>query len=150
MSVHKQLFLGLALGALVLSFAAMPARAETVLKGTFELPTQAYWGSTLLQPGTYTFWMNAERGRLLGVPAVHVSGEGTTTTLLTMARPERVSQRSYLTVEDIGGTYVIRKFNAGFLGESFSFAVTKDVRKKAMRADLRDATTFEVNTSAGF
>ena len=134
MNVRKHLTIGLALVGLALGLTTVQANAQPVLKGTFELPAAAYWGNTLLQPGQYTIWMSTEMRDMAHVPAIHLSGEGVNATFLAIAKPDKESGRNYLDVANIDGTYVIRAFDAGSLGESFAFGVTKNVRNKALRA----------------
>lgn len=134
MNVRKHLTIGLALLGLALGLTTVQANAETVLKGSFELPAAAYWGDTLLQPGQYTIWMSAEVRDVAHVPVIHLRGEGINATFLAIAKPARESGRNYLDVANIDGTYVIRAFDAGLLGESFAFGVTKNVKNKALRA----------------
>ena len=134
MNTRKHLTIGLALIALALGLTAVQAKAEPVLKGTFELPAAAYIGDTLLQPGQYSIWMSIEEHDLAHVPVIHVSGEGIEKTFFAIARPEVESGRNYLEVSDIDGTYVVRAFDAGLIGKSFAFGVTKAVRSKALRA----------------
>ncbi len=134
MNVRKHFSIGLALLGLALGLTAVQANAQPVLKGSFELPTAAYWGSTLLQPGQYTIWMSTEARDVAHVPVVHLSGEGVNATFLAIARPEKETGRNFLDVANIDGTYVIRAFDAGMLGESFAFGVTKNVKSKALRA----------------
>jgi len=134
MNVRKHLTIGLALVGLALGLTTVQANAQPVLKGTFELPAAAYWGNTLLQPGQYTIWMSTEMQDLAHVPAIHLSGEGINLTFLAIAKPDKESGRNYLDVANIDGTYVIRAFDAGLIGESFKFSVTKNVRNKALRA----------------
>jgi hypothetical protein len=134
MNVRKHLTIGLALVGLALGLTTVQANAQPVLKGTFELPAAAYWGNTLLQPGQYTIWMSTEMQDLAHVPAIHLSGEGINLTFLAIAKPDKESGRNYLDVANIDGTYVIRAFDAGLIGESFAFGVTKNVRNKALRA----------------
>jgi hypothetical protein len=121
------------------------AKAEPVLKGTFELPAAAYWGDTLLQPGQYTIWMSTEVRDIARVPTIHLSGEGLNATFLAIARPEKESGRNVLDVVNIGGTYVIRAFDAGMLGESFGFGVSKSVKNKALRASVEPGLTVVVS-----
>jgi hypothetical protein len=149
MNVRKYLTTGLPLMVLALGFTAVHANAEPILKGTFELPAAVYWGDTLLQPGQYTIWMSTEMRDLLNVPVIHVSGEGVNVNFLAIARPERESARNVLQIADINGTHVVRAFDAGLLGESFGFGVTKTVKGKALRASADPSTTIEV-TAAGF
>ena len=68
-----------------------------------------------------------------------------TTLHLTIATPAHESGRNYLDVANIGGTYVIRAFDAGSLGESFVFGVTKSVKNKALRASAEPAITVPVS-----
>ena len=134
MNVRKHLTIGLALVGLALGLTTVQANAQPVLKGTFELPAAAYWGNTLLQPGQYTIWMSTEMRDMAHVPAIHLSGEGVNATFLAIAKPDKESGRNYLDVANIDGTYVIRAFDAGSIGESFAFGVTRNVRNKALRA----------------
>ena len=136
MNIRKHLITGLALGGLALGFTTVRASAEPVLRGTFELPTAAYWGDTLLQPGQYTIWMTAEVRNIAYVPVIHISGEGINATFLSVARPDKASGRNSLDIVNIDGTYVIRAFDAGTIGESFAFSVTKNVKSKALRASV--------------
>jgi hypothetical protein len=134
MNIRKHLTIGLALIGMPLGLSTGRARAESVLKGTFELPAAAYWGDTLLQPGQYTIWMSTEVRNVANVPVIHISGEGINATFLAIARPDKESGRNYLDIANIDGTYVIRAFDAGSIGESFAFGVTKTVKGKALRA----------------
>lgn len=145
MNVRKHLTIGLALVGLALGLTTVQAGAEPVLKGTFELPAAAYWGDTLLQPGPYTIWMSTEVRDLAHVPAIHLSGEGINATFLAIARPDKESGRNYLDIANIDGTYVIRAFDAGSIGESFAFGVTKNVKNKALRASAEPAIAVPVS-----
>jgi hypothetical protein len=136
MNLRKHFTIGLALLALALGFTTARANAQPVLKGTFELPTAAYFGDTLLQPGQYTIWMSTEVRDVTHVPAIHLSGEGVNATFLAIATPAQESGRNFLDVANIDGTYVIRAFDAGAIGESFAFGVTKRVKNKALRASV--------------
>jgi hypothetical protein len=136
MNLRKHFTIGLALLGLALGLTAARANAQPVLKGTFELPTAAYFGDTLLQPGQYTIWMSTEVRDMAHVPEIHLSGEGVNATFLAVARPAQESGRNFLDVANIDGTYVIRAFDAGSIGESFAFGVTKSVKNKALRASV--------------
>jgi hypothetical protein len=134
MNIRKHLTFGLALAGLALGLTTARANAQPVLKGTFELPTAAYFGDTLLHPGQYTIWTSTEVRDMTRVPAIHLSGEGVNATFLAVARPAQESGRNFLDIANIDGTYVIRAFDAGSIGESFAFGVTKSVKNKALRA----------------
>ena len=150
MNVRKHLTIGLALVGLALGLTTVPASAEQVLKGSFELPEAAYWGDTLLQPGQYTIWMSTEVRDLQHAPAIHLSGEGVDVTFLTIARPAKETGRNYLDIANVDGAYVIRAFDAGSIGESFAFGVTKNVKNKALRASAEPAMAVPVTSGAGF
>ena len=136
MNVRKHFTIALALAALALGFTTARANAQPVLKGTFELPAAAYFGNTLLQPGQYTIWMSTEVRDVAHVPVIHLSGEGVNASFLAIARPQTESGRNYLDIANIDGTYVIRAFDSGSIGESFAFGVTRSVRNKALRASV--------------
>lgn len=148
MNKRKQLIFSLALIAVALGFTTVPANAQPVLKGTFELPAAAYFGDKLLQPGQYTIWTSTEVRDIAGVPVVHLSGEGIEVAYLAIARPALESEHNYLDVANIDGTYVIRAFDAGSIGESFAFGVTKSVKNKALRASVQPMSV-PVATVAG-
>jgi hypothetical protein len=150
MNLRKHFTITLAVIGLALGFTTVQANAQPVLKGTFELPTAAYFGDTLLQPGQYTIWMSTEARDIASVPTIHLSGEGVNTTFLAIARPDKESARNALVIADLDGTYVIRAFDAGMLGETFSFGVTKKVKSKALRASAEPAMSVPVSAGAGF
>jgi hypothetical protein len=149
MNVRKHLMIGLALTSVALGLTTVNANAQSGLKGTFELPEATYWGNTLLQPGRYTISMSTEAHEISRVPAIHLSGEGVNLTLLAIAAPAHESGRNYLDIANIGGTYVIRAFDSGWLGESFSFGVTKSVKNKALRASSQPAIAVPVSMAMG-
>jgi hypothetical protein len=149
MKVRKHFTIGLALTGLALGLSTFKANAQQGLNGTFELPEATYWGSTLLQPGRYTISMTTEAHAISRVPIIHLSGDGVNAAFLSIATPAHESGRNYLNVANIGGTYVIRAFDSGMLGESFSFGVTKSVKNKALRASTEPAMAFPFSMAAG-
>jgi hypothetical protein len=132
--------------ALTMGFTATEASAQSALKGKFELPAATYWGDTLLQPGQYSIWMTVA---VQNFAQIHLSGEGVTRTFMAVPIPNRKSGLNYLEVIDLDGTYVVRAFNTGLLGESLGFGVTKKVRSKAQRASARPALAVPVAWGAG-
>jgi hypothetical protein len=130
--------------ALGLGVTASRAAAEQILKGSFDLPTPAYWGSTLLQPGEYSFTVDETMAR---TPMVHLKGEGVD--VLVLASPisaSPVSERTYLTLENFNGVYAVRELNAGAIGASFDFSVSKAAKSTGERAE---AITLPISASAG-
>src|SRR5271166_1393618 len=130
MNKRKHLTIGLALTALSLGLTTTQAMAQPALKGSFELPAAAYFGDTLLQAGHYSIWMSTEMRDLAYVQTIHLSGEGVVKTFLAISTPRRESGRNVLEIADIDGTYVVRAYDAGVLGRSFAFGVTKNVSKR--------------------
>jgi len=93
--------------------------------------------------------MSADASDMSRVPAIHLSGEGVNAAFLAIATPAHESGRNYLDVANIGGTYVIRTFDSGLLGESFAFGVTKSVKNNALRASTEPAIAVLVSIAAG-
>jgi hypothetical protein len=98
-----------------------------------------------MRPGRYTISMSTEAHDISHVPVIHLSGEGVDATFLAIATPAHESGRNYLDIANIGGTYVIRAFDSGLLGESFSFGVTESVKNKALRASTEPAMAIPVS-----
>lgn len=113
--------LPLAIGILVASANAQQAR--------FTLPFETHWSNAVLPAGEYTMSMTDD----LSWPKIlTVSGHGKTVYILASIEalaPE--SEGSYLTIVDAGDTRVVREFNSGLTGRSFTFELPK-----AMRAQI--------------
>jgi len=150
MNLRKHLTLGLGLAALALALTTVQARAQTVLRGTFDLPAAAYWGDTLLQPGQYTISMSADAMDLAHVPMINLTGEGIHASFLGITKPRVESSRNYLEIAEVNGTYVIRAFDAGILGKKLAFGMTKAVKSKALRASVEPPISVPVYAEAGF
>ena len=58
--------------------------------------------------------------------------------------------RNCLKIAGIDGTYVVAAFDTGVLGRSYSFAMTKNVRNKILRASAGPSIAVPVSTAAGF
>jgi hypothetical protein len=137
--------LSLALGALALGAGASRATADEVYKGTFTLSSPAYWGDTLLQPGEYTIMMHTDLTR---TPFVRLRGAGVNAVIMGIpVSSEPVSGRSSLMLGGFNGGYAVQKLDAGPLGRTFHFAVSKRVRNGTERAAA--GTPVHVPVSAG-
>lgn len=145
MNLHKRFALTLALVAL-LGLTAAAASADTITKGSFTLPAQAYWNDTLLQPGEYTLSLDRS---ISGVELVNLRGEGVAATFLTQSGSEEKSEHSCLKLDDVNGTYVVRELDAGPIGRSYRFGVAKAVRNLTLRG-AGQPVTVPVSASAGF
>jgi hypothetical protein len=146
MKLHKQFILTLALAAMALGVTTSRASAADVYKGTFTLPVEAYWSSTLLHPGEYTISMDMSYGRN---SLIHLRGENMQTMILTgSVNLEGTSERSRLTLEDINGVYVVRELKAGVLGKDFRFSVSKAARRQTDRASAGTPVNVPVVAAA--
>jgi hypothetical protein len=142
MQLHKHFILTLALAATVLGVTASRATAAEVFKGSFTLPVEAYWDSTLLQPGEYSISLDTGSGR---APLVHLRGENFQTMILTgSVTLEDTSERSRLTLEEVNGIYVVRELKAGAVGKDFRFGVSKAVRRQTDRASSGAPVNIQV------
>ncbi|MGA3074407.1 MAG: hypothetical protein ABSG56_12010 [Bryobacteraceae bacterium] len=140
MNLQKRSALTLALVAL-LGLTAAGASAQTITKGTFTLPAQAYWNDILLQPGEYT--LSLDRG-ISGAELVSIRGEGFAAMLLAPAGTDESSGHSCLRLDAVNGTYVIRELDAGRLAGSFKFGVSKKASNRTLRGSATQPVTVPV------
>ena len=147
MRLHKHFILTVALGAMALGVTASRAAAAEVYKGSFTLPVDAYWGSTLLHPGDYSISMDWDYTR---TSLVYLRGEDVHAVILTGAiNTENPSGHSHLTLEDVNGTYVVRELKAGALGKDFKFGVSKVVRRQTEHASTGAPVNIPVAAGGG-
>ena len=142
MNLRKRFAISLSLFALA-GLAATAANAQTVLRGDFTLPEQAYWCNTLLPAGGYTLSLVRQPS---GINMVFVKGEGLEATFMAPSNAEEVSERSVLKVDEINGTRVIRELDAGFLGKSYRFAVSKAVREMTLSGSIAKPLTVALES----
>ena len=102
-----------------------------------------------MQPGRYTISMSTNASDISRVSAIDLSSEEVNAGFLAIATSAHESGRTYLDIANIGGTYVIRAFDSGLLGELFSFGVTKSVKNKALRASTEPAMAVPFSMAAG-
>jgi hypothetical protein len=146
MNFVKNCALSVGLFALTISLSASQANAEG-LRGTFNLPFQAHWGTAVLDPGEYALRLSTGASSL---PVMYVSGQGKTImVVLAVTTPTPQSEDSYLRVEDIGQAHVIREFRAGFAGKVFTFSVPKSVKDQATVVRVAQNTMIPVAPSGG-
>jgi hypothetical protein len=121
---------------------AMSTSLALAGQGTFTLPVVAHVGNVTLNPGDYRIITPEATA---GVNVVYVYGNGKLQATLplgvtTQAEPAH----SYLELVDIGGTYFVRKYNAGVAGRAFTFDIPKKFRHQAV-ASVR-ATSVPVQS----
>jgi hypothetical protein len=131
--------------ALAVGFSASQANAQS-LKGTFNLPFEAHWGQAVLEPGEYVVRLSTG---LSMYPVIYVSGQGKTIMVSPGTYGATESERSYLRVENIGQTHVIREFRSGVAGELFTFPIPKSVKNPAALARNAPDMAVSVASSGG-
>jgi hypothetical protein len=131
--------------AIAAGLTASKANAQNA-KGTFNLPFQVYWGNAVLEPGEYTISVPPASSMS---PAVQVSGQGKTVMVLMGMSGRTDSERSYLTVENIGQAHVIRELDYGATGRLIRFPVPKSVRNEAAIERTAQDTRVAVTPSGG-
>ena len=116
-----------------------PLASAQEYKGKFSLPSETYWGGTVLQPGDYTVWIEDARP---GAAVLRVSGNGKiASALIGSVEFRTINGHGRIVLVDVGGMYALREFEAGVLGKSFSFAVPKTIHEKVDRAGVPAAVT---------
>ena len=136
MNLLRTIALSLTLVILV-GLTAADAGAETVVKGTFNLPEQAYWNNVRLPAGDYTLTVVRE---ISGIQVARLRGERVAAVVMLPAGAGDSSGHISLTVEDVGGLYVVRQFDAGENNGTYIFHVSKAVRNMTLSGSARPAT----------
>jgi hypothetical protein len=145
MNLQKRFALSLATVA-ILGLTAAGASASTIAKATFTLPAQAYWNSTLLQPGEYT--LSVERN-LSGIELLHLQGENLYATFVIPVGVEETAGHSCLKMDDFNGTYVIRELDESQIGRSYRFGVSKAVQNLTLRGATSQPVSVPLSAAAG-
>ena len=123
----KRCAISFALFGVVLAGLALPASAATY-KGSFTLPSETIWGSTVLAPGDYTVFADA----FGTMPTFRIEGNGKTVNIL--AGPIEYSEPSLdgkgkIEITEVNGTNVVTKFTAAAIGREFAFSVPRSIKK---------------------
>jgi len=143
----KRVIMVLMFVALAIGVTAPPAAAQAGWKGTFNLPVDAYWGPAVLPAGQYTISMNTNAST--STRLVFLNGEAQAMILAGAATPEQVSSHSALQLEETNGVYVVRRLDAGMLGQSYAFSISKAARMKTERAGSSTPLSIPVSASGG-
>ncbi|HTT64163.1 MAG TPA: hypothetical protein VMG35_20065 [Bryobacteraceae bacterium] len=132
----------------LLGLTAAGASAQTALKGSFELPVQAYWNNTSLPAGEYKLSVVMESPQL---SLISVRGEGVATTFLAYAGGrEETSSTSVLRLESVNGAYVIRQLDSSILRRLYKFPASKSARETALSGTASPAMVVPVSSGSGF
>ena len=132
---------GLVLLAAAFGATAGQANADEVYRGAVNLPFETHWGPAVLQPGSYTISIQPA----LSGSLIRIRGKAGDKDVLAGAfNNEPRSGRGSLTLVNIGGTYVVRRFDAGVIGKSFSFPVPKLKRTEIGRTEAEPESSVSV------
>ena len=135
--------------AFLVGFSTPRAAAQEAFKGTFNLTADTYWGKTLLPPGPYKITMRLDATERVRV--VRLEGDGLRAFFLTGPPTlERISDRSTLRIENHNGVYVVRHLDAGILGQSYVFPISKNVRMKVEHASAPSQVTVTVAAGGSY
>ncbi len=126
-----------------LGLGAISANAQQYLNAKFTLPHEARWASNTLQPGEYHIRMS--QGILASF--LYLEREGKSVAILAgPVEREPVTDKGHIKLVDVDGTYVVREFDAGWVGKSFTFALPKHVKNTELGSTRRPETTITVES----
>jgi hypothetical protein len=135
--------------ALIVAFSTPQAAAQQLFKGTFNLTTEAYWGSKLLQPGHYEIAVTVDPAR--ESQEVRLTATDFRTSFFSgPGISEQISDRNSLRLEYINGIYVVRSLDAGLVGHTYRFAVSKTARMRVEQASAPSQVTVPIATSSAY
>jgi hypothetical protein len=113
--------LSFALLASVLSVGS--SYAEQLVK--FHLPVPVKWGNTTLEPGDYRMELPTT---ITGVQSVCMKNDKKAVIALPLATSSAsptASNKSYLQLVNVNGTYFVRKYISGVTGRTLVFGIPK-------------------------
>jgi len=133
-----------ALPVLALGVGTTVASAEQLYRGMINIPVEARWEGTVIKPGTYAISVESNVG---GARLLYLRGEKKQFAILAgSSEPEGRAENAKLTLVNVGGTYVVKRFDAGYLGTSFSFKTPKGLSNEPLAAAATE-TSVEVTGS---
>jgi hypothetical protein len=136
-SLKKLRFGLLAVAALALVAASVPANAQQVLKATVELPFESQWGNSVVEPGQYKLTVEKIGGQSL----IRLEGAVALSVFPGLSNAEPVADNGKLIFININGVNTLQSFKASVIGKEFTFPVHK---AKGERAQL---TTISVSSN---
>jgi hypothetical protein len=118
-------------GAATLALAsALAVSHASAQEATFKLPVSAHFGNAMLQPGEYRMTVPSP---VKSIYVIYLSGGGKVqATLPAVIDTQELSDRSYLELENVGGTYFVRKYISGVTGKAYTFSIPKAARRQTV------------------
>lgn len=119
---------------LAAAFSGMASAQTEHYRGTFQLPVEARFGSTVLQPGSYTV------STLEGAKGIRITGEQKGIAILAAGYDlEPGTKKARMVFVDSNGTYALQSFESGAMGKALHFNVGKTPRGAVERAAVKPA-----------
>jgi len=140
MNIQKTLTL-IAL-ALALVIATAPANAQQLYKGTFNLPFEAQFGNSIVEAGHYTITVEEALGqKMIRLYGQSTNGPAGFTVLTGSSDRVSASENGKLKFVDVNGIPTLKSFEAGVIGQSFTF-----VMPRAKGGERSARTSSEITT----
>jgi hypothetical protein len=132
-------------GAATLAFALTLAVSHaSANEATFKLPVSAHFGNAMLQPGEYRMTISSP---VTSINVIYLYGGGKVqATLPALTDTQELSDRSYLQLANVGGTYFVTKYISGVNGKTYTFDIPKAARRQTVAST--PATTVAVTGGA--
>jgi hypothetical protein len=129
----KEMIMSIHLASLT-KFAAIAVLAgatsmQGAQQGTFHLPMEAHWGSALLQPGDYRIELPTVGTQVITQFLIVDSNGKGVFEVPTYAEQKSVSDRSWLTLTNVDGEYVVSEYSSGSSGKRYAFPVPNALRR---------------------
>jgi hypothetical protein len=107
-------------GALTGIAPQVSAQSAQAYRGAFNLPFEARFGNTVLQPGSYTV------STLEGAKGLRITGANGKASILAAGYDFRPgTKKARMILVDSNGMYALESFESGAMGEALHFVVVK-------------------------
>jgi len=132
-------------GAATLAFGlALAVSHASANEATFKLPVLAHFGNAILPPGEYRMTVPSP---ITPINVIYLHGDGKVqATLPALTDTQELSDRSYLQLVNVGGTYFVAKYISGVSGKTYTFSIPKAARRQTVAST--PATTVAVTGGA--
>jgi hypothetical protein len=128
---YLKLSVKLAVVALVVSTAAVSAKAQNAYQGRFTLPVEAHWGSAALQAGDYTVTLPSNSAPY----RFYIQGDKVSAIIqVSTAEPGSVSKSSKLDLVDIADGFTVKTFDVPQLALRFTYSMPAQERREPREA----------------
>lgn len=138
MKTNPKRVLAVAGFAVAFGMIALPLSAQ---QGKFTLTHEVHWGSAVLPPGDYRLSTPNAAESPFNVMYIYGNG-GAQMAMPNITEPRPESNKSYLRLVNVSGTYVVREFSSGAKGKTYLFPIPKTLRLKMTPAQEQQLSTL--------